>query len=175
MHLTSEYRTLWATFDTPVDYLHKPIQVSPNTYRAHFKVGPLAYVLTIKRKLPPGKSDIHYTIIFEYKDVVVPEGETLATVLSELYGKPLTDDGAWALYNKMASESTGVLGVKTGFRVFSAVIKLLREYLGDKQWDCLEFSSYPESRTDLYRYLVQKFFPGHQVNERSLEYAACPR
>jgi hypothetical protein len=163
LKLTPEYRKLWATFDTPVHHLRKPFHVSNNLYKAYFKVGPLSYDVQIKKTTFINASAKTYSIVFNFVDVIVPEGKTLTQVMSEVFDESMTDKEATEKYNYMKSKPTGVLGVKTGFRVFSAVVKIVQEYFQGKEWDCLVFSSEPASRTDLYLSLIKRFFVGYKV------------
>jgi hypothetical protein len=165
LNLSADYRTVLAVFDTPLKRTREPFAGSGSLHKEYFRVGPLNYTLQIRRKSAAYGSGNHYSVVFEFKDLTIPNGETEAQVLSKLTGKSLSNLEASNLHFDMMRESTGVLGVKVGFQVLSSVIQILREYLKGRDWDCLSFTAYEESRVDLYRALIKRFFPGYYVDE----------
>jgi hypothetical protein len=151
-----------ATFDAPV----KEFQESTtelNVHKVYFEVGPFKYVLLIDRSpLKP----LNFSVEFFLLRVDIPKDKTLQQVFSEFAGEDLSPDQAHKLYNRVVNDPYGVYNLKKlNFRVLSAVIQSVKTYFSSKDYQCILFSSEKESRTDLYRRMITKIFPGHEIIE----------
>jgi hypothetical protein len=165
LNLTQDYKKIWATFDYPIKHTREPAPISPGQqiHKTYFEVGPFEYALTIRRD---SEHPQEFTVSFSLFDVNIPLGKTVGEVFSEFLGEPISGDEARKVYTEMVDNPYKIYNFKKiSFRVLSAIVQSVRKYFSQVDYQCISFTSYEESRTDLYRRMVSRFFPGHQVSE----------
>jgi hypothetical protein len=167
MRLTSDYHTVLAVFNTPVEYSGGPKRTN-YSYETHFEVGPLKYLLTIRRDTVRG---LKFTVQFYLDKIRIPDDESIVEAISKLLGEEVTINEAYVLYRKMENHPYGIYNLKNvGFRVLSSAIQAIQTFFSHEPYECISFTSEHQSRTDLYRRMIRRFFPGHRVTEEYEDY-----
>jgi hypothetical protein len=169
MNLTHEYKTVRAIFEKPLDE-HEGFyqkfgpeddedeESESQQFQTYFRVGPIEYYVELDKI-----EDICY-VNFGYFNMK-GKTEELTQYFSRLYGKEVNDIELARLKDSFERRPNGILKLGNAGKVFGNVLAILQDFKSKHDFSCLKFSSAHESRTDLYRHMIERFLPDWEVTE----------
>lgn len=157
MTLTPQFRRL-SIFQSPVDYReHKDPYVRTLFKFFDFRVGPLLYRVQFNLR----RDKIVY-FLFEIKNIFL-EGQDLIDFFEKMNGDEFSLKQAEYLKKKIIQdEGVGLLNLKAGLeiRVFSAVVKIVTDFVKSYHPDELRFLAEP-GRLSLYKRIIKRLIFPH--------------
>jgi hypothetical protein len=159
MKLSSHSRIVTAIFDSPVP-VENASQGSEIVY--YFQVGPLIYR---SRFFPKPENSYEYS--FRIWEVTGSPAQKVQ-FWSKFFDRDVTQadadfysqPGRFPVARSFKITKTGSAG-----RVFGAVLNVIKQFVNEYKPTCLVFSSSEDSRTDLYRAIVKRYFKDHHTTE----------
>jgi hypothetical protein len=152
--LTSDYRPVIASFDTPVDFdiVSKSGGVDGGEIIYSFQVGPFKYIMEIFG------DDGRWNVSFELAEVV-GSTEELQEYFSDRLKRPISLDEATSIQNKTMGNKYSNIGVADAKGVLSGVINILKHFI--KRYDprCIVFSVFQKDKSQVYQKMIHNLLP----------------
>jgi hypothetical protein len=157
--LTSDYRSILATFQSELKYSREP-EMSRYSGRYHFIVGPIEYKVWIT-----AIGEGIYSVMFRPKQVIGTPEEQIK-IYEKVTGVTVdVKDIDWRVDEWLESgESLKTLGTGSAFKVISNVISIIDGFVqhmesGGKPVRCLQFQALKEeeSRVRVYNKIVNSY------------------
>lgn len=164
MILTHDYKKIQSVFQSPVDY--QSGDSTRDFYKEFdFTVGPIEYTASFERG---PRSD--WMFQFYVKEIHL-KGEELVDYLSKIFRKKLTYEAALDLKGRIEWNDAGhsLLGSGGELHVFSAIVKIVRDFVTRTKLKCLNFLTNDQKRANLYTKILKRFDPSATIKRSTGE------